>query len=378
LQRLIREFQLYYRDRARMIFAPEVEKREFMFMGFDDVVRRYISFKSLDSLRSYMADIVPRHAYYSVGLYKRPEMRKMEQRGFEGAEVLFDIDATGLEGCSYDLYFCEECSYEQQKEMQRCPSCGSERIKKMDWLDEACIRAAKAEVKKLLKILREDFGLRNDGILVSYTGNRGFHVRILAKEFLKLGKEERAEIAGYISARGFDYEVFNSAGGYKFPKPDEGGWRGRFSRALISVLRENKMDEIARDIEEGKTIERGFMRKRRWILEKAVSRMKEEAATVDEAVTFDIQRLTRVPNSLHGKTGLRAMTLTYDELDEFDPFTDAVGLSDSPVKVRITRKVPRFSINGLIFGPYSRDEVLELPAYAAALIVLRERGKAEI
>jgi len=378
LQRLIREFQLYYRERARMIFAPEVEKREFMFMGFDDVVRRYISFRSLDSLRSYMAEMTPRHAYYSVGLYRRPEMRKMEERGFEGAEVLFDIDATGLEGCSYDLYFCEECSYEQQEEMERCPSCGSERIRRMDWLDESCIRAAKAEVKKLLKILREDFGLENDGILVSYTGNRGFHVRILAKEFLKLGKEERAEIAGYIGAKGFDYEVFNTAGGYRFPKPNEGGWRGRFSRALISLLRENGMTEVAGDVEAGRPVNRGFMRKRRWLMEKAVMRMREEAATVDEAVTFDIQRLTRVPNSLHGKTGLRAMTLTYEELDDFDPFLDAVGLSDSPVKVRITRRVPKFSVNGLVFGPYRREEVVELPAYAAALIVLRERGKVEI
>jgi len=378
LQRLIREFQLYYRERARMIFAPEVEKREFMFMGFDDVVRRYISFKSLDSLRSYMADIVPRHAYYSVGLYRRPEMRKMEQRGLEGAEILFDIDATGLKGCSYDLYFCENCSHEQDSEMAVCPSCGSDKIKKMDGIDERCIAIARAEVKKLLKILREDFGLKDDDILVSYTGNRGFHVRILAKDFLKLGKEERAEIAGYIGAKGFDYEVFSSSGGYRFPKPDEGGWRGRFSRALISILRENGMEEIAKDVEQGKPIERSFMRKRRWIMEKAVSRMREEAANIDEAVTFDIQRLTRVPNSLHGKTGLRAMTLTYGELDEFNPFLDAIGLSASPMKVRILRKVPKFSVNGLSFGPYKRDEVVELPAYAAALIVLRERGKTEI
>ena len=71
----------------------------------------------------------------------------------------------------------------------------------------------------------------------------------------------------------------------------------------------------------------------------------------DEPVTSDIKRLIRMPYSLHGKTGLKVVSMTLDELKKFDPLRDAVVFADNPIKVEITKPVnirlkdKQFSLN---------------------------------
>ncbi len=364
---IIRAFQRYYVERSRAIFAPQVEKREFMFMDFDDNVRRYISFESLEELRGYLIRMVPKHAYYSVGLYDNPSSRS---RNTEGAELLFDIDSTDL-GCELcdrdDLYVCRSCGYESGREFDICPRCGGSRVTKLDWLNEHCIEAALEEVKKLLDILLGDFSVNERDLLVSYTGNRGFHVRVLAEGFIKLGKRERMEIVDYVMARGFSPEkiVRKTEEGYIIPDPSEEGWRGRFSRTLLSLF----PDRVFKRGEE--LLAKISQRELREIADEMVRRYSAE---IDEAVTFDTKRLTRIPNSLHGKTGLRAMTLSLAELENFNPFINAVGLGEDQMTVRIEHKVPKFRLLDQDYGPFNPGEVVELPAYAAAFVVLKGRG----
>ncbi len=364
---IIRAFQRYYVERSKAIFAPQVERREFMFMDFDDNVRRYISFESLEELRAYLMRMVPKHAYYSVGLYDNPSSRS---RSMEGAELLFDIDSTDL-GCDLcdrdDLYACRSCGHESMREFSICPRCGSSKILRLDWLNEHCIEAALREVKKVLDILLGDFSIDERDLLVSYTGNRGFHIRVLAGGFIKLGKRERMEIVDYVRGRYFSPEriMKKTEEGYIIPDPSEAGWRGRFSRTLLSLF----PDKV---LKKEKELLAKISRKE---LRDVVNEMVERySAGIDEAVTFDIKRLTRIPNSLHGKTGLRAMTLPLAEFEDFNPFINAVGLSEDPVTVRIEHRVPEFRILDRNYGPFNPGEVVELPVHAAALIVLKGRG----
>jgi DNA primase small subunit len=90
---------------------------------------------------------------------------------------------------------------------------------------------------------------------------------------------------------------------------------------------------------------------------------------VDEPVTSDIKRLIRLPQSLHGKTGLKVVPMTRDKLDEFDPLRDAIPdiFPDDPVKVAVKEKVDirlrgeRFCLEG----------TTEIPTFAAVFLVCR-------
>ncbi len=76
-----------------------------------------------------------------------------------------------------------------------------------------------------------------------------------------------------------------------------------------------------------------------------------------------MKRLIRLPGSLHGKTGLKVVTLTRDQMDDFDPLRDAVpgSFPDRPVKVLLKQRldihVKDFQVRG--------EGQMEVPAYAA-------------
>jgi DNA primase small subunit len=96
------------------------------------------------------------------------------------------------------------------------------------------------------------------------------------------------------------------------------------------------------------------------------------AGQVDEPVTSDIKRLIRLPCSLHGKTGLRVVKMTREELDGFEPLRDAVppGLGDAPVRLLMAKRVEvrlrgeRFSLEGEV----------EVPEFAALFLLCRREA----
>jgi len=52
----------------------------------------------------------------------------------------------------------------------------------------------------------------------------------------------------------------------------------------------------------------------------AMLSVKDIVCNIDERVTLDIKRLIRHPGSLHGKTGLKTVQISYSDLERFDPF----------------------------------------------------------
>ena len=91
---------------------------------------------------------------------------------------------------------------------------------------------------------------------------------------------------------------------------------------------------------------------------------------VDEPVTADIKRLIRLPGSVHGKSGLRVMPLTRDQLNDFDPLMDAVPPQYSDEDVLITmRKDTDITIRGQHFRLSGTQKV---PEYAAVFLVGRK------
>jgi DNA primase small subunit len=90
----------------------------------------------------------------------------------------------------------------------------------------------------------------------------------------------------------------------------------------------------------------------------------------DEPVTSDIKRLIRMVSSLHGKTGLRVVRLTRDQLDDFLPLRDAVPSTfrDDPVKIQVGR-VANVTLRGETFN--LSEGLTEVPEYVAVFLACR-------
>jgi DNA primase small subunit len=106
----------------------------------------------------------------------------------------------------------------------------------------------------------------------------------------------------------------------------------------------------------------------RTIFERAISK-GALPAEIDTVVTTDIHRLIRLPETLNGKTGLRAMAVS--NLNTFDPFVDPIAFEGEET-VRVS-DAPTFRMGNKNYGPYVNEEVT-LPAAAAMLLLCKDVG----
>jgi DNA primase small subunit len=351
-------FREYYLEES-LEPPPSLKRREWGFILFDDmpkfVMRRHKSFLTRSELVDYIRTQVPAHIYHSAALYERPGAPTMREKGWLGADLIFDLDADHL---------------------RNAPSSYNEML-----------NLVKVETAKLLDFLTGDFGFADEDVRVVFSGGRGYHIHVRDPRVLSLGSGERREIVDYMTGRGLDVKRFISKASVdgefgvdkavvlKCPPENAPGWGKRFTRSILSSfehLREMNEDEAIRlltsrkgigdkiaqriyrtalrddildKIREGESIDffrgsEGFF----WnpLIEDYLtgegvqigfSLGQEEKGETDEPVTTDVKRLIRFPLSLHGGTGLRVTRLTVGGLESFDPLRDAVVFGSRPVEV---------------------------------------------
>ncbi len=381
----------------------DIGHREFAFMTFGErMVIRHRGFGSYDELRAFMAKLGPSDAFYSSAYFERPDEPDMKAKGWMGADLIFDIDAdhipTSCKG-EHDIWACRSCGrWGTGEAPEACPECGSKELAELKWICNKCISAAREELIKLIEVLEDDLGVNRPDMVASFSGHRGFHLRVVSEDLRDLGQDERGEIVDYLAAVGLDPEALGLGPGAKLGL-DEPGWRGRLARALYSLLYRadegtlralglrkkaisallTSKDLILDSIEHGRPIylPRGVGRAS---LKKLLLACAEEAAVkVDPVVTRDTHRLVRMSGSLHGKTGLLKVDIPLDEVEEFDPFSSALAFERGWAKVRITDglpKVPALRLADEAYGPFEPGEVVELPLQAAVFLMCK--GVAEL
>ena len=385
---LLKMFRRYYKENE-MPMPSRFGRREFGFMYFDrDFMQRHMSFSNPTEMRKFMIAQVPKHSYYSTAYYRRPNAPPMEEKGWMGADLIFDLDADHLEGA-------EDMSYSQM----------------MDQI--------KKEMINLLdSFLYNDLGFDEKDVGIYFSGGRGYHAHIELNDVTGLGSHERREIVDFVTSNGLDIDrvfrqenvvrsVVNVKGQERnnistfrtIPPEDSGGWWLRMRNGLKDVVND-VCDQDTKDLKRTypsiksmspKTIESYrddliksrdviFVNNRMATLKKGtqdmlIKIMKEDVAyrlsgEVDEPVTADIKRLIRLPGSLHGKTGLKVMPITRDELNGFDPLLDALpeSYTSDPITVNVKRKTD-IKINGERFD--LDIGVTEVPEYAAVFLVGR-------
>ncbi len=257
---------------------------------------------------------------------------------------------------------------------------------------------------KLVEFLVEDFGIRSNEMHLFFSGHRGYHLHIISDNPKTIDDVQRKEMVDYVIALGLDpaeQGLYQDLLEDRHPivvGPDltDPGWRGRLARGVYQILtewNERQLVELGftrgaatQILKERETIKTEWSRKMLWssfqdkwrinekvwrnIVEKAM-RLVALPARIDTVVTTDIHRLIRMPETLNGKTGLKAAAVALDRLEEFDPFYEPVAFEGTQ-KVQVT-EAPQVRMRGEEFGPFA-DEQVELPLAVAILLIAKGVG----
>jgi DNA primase small subunit len=306
-------------------------QREWGFVLFnpgstDMRMRRHVGFSGREELVEYIRNVVPQHTYYSTAYYEKPDAGIMADKGWSGADLIFDLDADHIVRGPYDQMLAR----------------------------------VKEETEKLIAMLTDEFGVDKKSIALVFSGGRGYHVHVRDLAFRGWGSAERRELIDYVCGIGIDPAAMLS--GKITPGP---GWQQRYREALLEYFRwigglseEEAMAHLTAMEGIGKESAASFLKKRDEIISgiehhptsmilknrvlgiivgqqegEFTKRLLSRAALADEPVTTDTKRLIRMPTSLHGGSGMRVQPLELRDLHDFDPLTDAVVFGTRHVKV---------------------------------------------
>jgi len=382
---LVSKFRGYYLE-SSLDAPPSLASREWGFLFFDESgMRRHKSFFSQGELIDYVRAMVPRHVYHSAAYYQRPGAPTMKEKLWQGADLIFDLDADHLRNAPR--------SYSEMLEL------------------------VKKETLKLLGFLTADFGFSEKMISIAFSGGRGYHIHIRDPRVFALGGDERREIVDYLTGRGLDIDMLmfkviisgdvgdKNVRSLRCPTEKSPGWGGRFNEAVVRFAEEiRNMDEKGavkkltgiKGIGDARAIE--FYT--RIISDRVLNDMRSGnldslknvqgiwpyvinnylanqfvevlGGETDEPVTADVRRLIRCPGSLHGGSGMRVTPLTLRDLEDFDPLQDAVVFGEEAVPLQIIKPF-KTQMKGESF--HLEEGPTELPAYVA--VFLMARGVAE-
>jgi DNA primase small subunit len=338
LRRTYREHYFKHHDDVEV--PTMIQNREFGYIPFGKGMIRHLSYKTSGELAADLVKQAPSSVFCSNATYSNPTL-SMDEKGWKGAELIFDIDASAIPtGCrtKHSLWACKTCGkiIRSAERPARCPKCDGTGATQLHWSCAECLGATKDHVSRLIGFLTKDFGVSNSSIKVYFSGNRGYHLHVDDERFEGMEPSARAEIANYIKGTG----VVRPQGSDHAPA--EGGWPNRIN-ASASKDQPQRLETI----------------------------ISAFSSRIDESVTTDIHRIFRMPGTLHGNSGLLKMRV--HDLDGFRPEYDPVVLGDEEVTLSVQGS-PVFSLKGRTFGPYSSEEP-ELPTYAAVYLMTKGLGR---
>lgn len=323
-------FRDYYRH-TDLTEPPKSINREWGIIPWtaddDAPMFRHKSVLEYGSMSEMLVETSPCHAYFSAARYDAPSEETMSDKGWKGADLVFDLDADHLPGVGEDDTVANRL--------------------------ETC----KQELLLLLDFLERDFGFENMNVV--FSGGRGYHVHVRSDDVLDLDGDARSDIVDYVRGHNLTYgDVTVEATEVNDDLPSGpartlstwGGWGRRVHETVIDECRrladmeradaleslqeydgiaeknaekimsyiENNRDTIESEIFSPKGPVKRYVKK---LIPKAVD---EWSAAIDDPVTHDVHRLIRIPGSIHGGTGLKVTRLDRDEIDAFKPLVDAV------------------------------------------------------
>ena len=371
------KFRGYYSS-AKITLPPRFTAREWGFLNWGGgIMNRHVRFGTATEINNYLKKIAPAHSYHSVAYYKDPGSKLMVEKKWQGADLIFDLDADHL------------------PEMEEVKKGKITFSKLMDYIREQTYRLVH-------DVLLGDFGLDEKDMLITFSGGRGYHVHVRTPSVLSLPSGARRELSDYMTGKGLNLDNILIDAGYtkefairgkgierkhldvkKLPPSYSKGWSGIVSRKISSMfdnLRLQQGEDLTNKLKElrlekininyknsNEDIFNNIAKKHQKNLVRIA--VKEAAIFPDEPVTGDVHRLIRLPGSLHGGSGLRVTTMTSKELEDFDPMTKAIAFGDELVKIRSIVKHPVSMGNIAKLMP---ETIVEVPEKAAIYFMARK------
>lgn len=392
-------FRKYYQQ-AFVDSVPEVEKREFGVGEFGKKISsRHLSFKNAREFNSFLARAAPFFVSFSPAYYSFPSARPMEAKGFLKSDLAYEFDADDIPtDCKllHDSWKCP-CGESGKGRLKNCPVCGKG-VEVDEWVCPECISETKRQAIRLVGFFEKDLGV-TDGLFFNYSGSKGFHVHIRNELLLGLSPSARVEIVDYLTANSLDpkmhgFEYSKETKRFSAPKRRNAlGWALRIHGRLESFFSlETERLAVAGGVSM-KTAKQVLTERKKFLesldagvlhplpqnkTEKFWSALlslavEEEKLLLDRQTSVDIKKILRVPDSLHGSTGLAAKKLSLEELKPFSALDSAIVFGEGPIKLKSVN-APRFYLGKTHFGPFEEQEA-ELPQFAAAYLVAKGHAK---
>ena len=392
------KFGEYYRNQSiDSYWTPSrLRSREWMFDGFDErPPERHRGFRTTSELVSHVVRKVPKSCFYSTAYYRDPNQRKMSDKGWRGADLIFDLDGDHLPGVS-DGDFPTMISVIQDQAWRL-------------WTE----------------FLEPEYGFSEEHLQLTFSGHRGFHLHYRSPDIWGLDSHARREIVSHIRGEGINLEAVIAGPDcawknrlidstdtvlHKLDLVHEGGDN---RKSIIGALKDivdariglpgvdikrvtnNEIITLAEKVqhverrqrlrdsykERGEVL-RAFGGKLDKVFRQLIIGDKSvvlgNAGETDENVTVDIKRVIRWPTSLHGKSGMKVMEfplsrLNPDNQNAFDPLTEAVpwNMGANDVKIRAIRSDVQYRI-GLSEGELSEGESYNVNEATATFLILKK------
>lgn len=389
-------FKDYYESKFEETFAvSDIQSREFGLLYWDgNKFIRHLGFSNFNNLYNHVISQVPQHIYCSASRYETPDAPNMKLKSYIDCDLIFDFDVDHIPTpCKevHDKWTCKICGTTGTGiAPESCPSktCNSRSFEEETWECEKCMEIAKSQITFIIEeFLAKDFGLdANNDLYVVFSGRRGYHIHVEKEAVRSLDTNARREIVDYITGKGLvpAYHGFNPAAQRK-PNIFEVGWRGRIAQWVLKFLSEAPNEDLKKiltdrvNIEDARTeiISQLNSRTPSWVFTKIgettwnkliQATVNKFAGKIDQPVTIDVHRLIRLPGSLHGKTGFLVKKLTFNELENFDPFSDA-QVFEGTQQIYV-KEAPEFRIGNETVGPLKDSEV-ELNMNAAIFLLAK-------
>ncbi|MBL11366.1 MAG: hypothetical protein CMB46_00945 [Euryarchaeota archaeon] len=296
---------------------PRLRSREWMFIPWGSKPPdRHRALPTKRILLDYLQQRGPHSCFHSTAYYHDPSQRKMSDKGWLGADLIFDLDGDHLPGVSDNDF----------------PGM-MEKIQEQAWSlwDD---------------FLQPEFGFKEEYVQTSFSGHRGFHIHVRDPAYLHLDSNARRELVNYITGVGIDVKSimagpdigwseridigFENVVSDLFTISSNDGDTNVLAREMDNTLKSRgipsstaSIKKLATEASTGNRIERlrednsrsVFTSKKLneafWELVKGAPLAVGET---DENVTVDVKRVIRWIGSLHGKSGLRVTEFPLEEL----------------------------------------------------------------
>lgn len=359
---LKKNFSDYYKKNA-ISSVPDVIHREFGFGVFKrKIANRNLAFSSELEMNYFLREKAPLFFSYSNSYYAFPSRTPTIQKKWLKADLIyeFDADELGLEVLTQN---------------------------NIQWFNDEHLGEARKQVFRLIGFLENDFNFPASEVLVNFSGKAGYHVHLRWEKISNLNKRARIELVDYLTAQRIDFTNL----GFDFDSLICPVHKGLWANRLINGAKEffnldpkiaskiiasqpkrtaqafSLRGKVVSSLDEGK-LAPVFAKKSSIVWKKIFEYvLNKEKIPIDRQTSIDLNKIIRVPSTLHGDTGLVAKTISIDSLKSFDPFVDAVVFGEEMVKINVL-SAPKFSLKGKTFGPFE-NSIQELPLFAAIYLI---------